>query len=149
MARGIRTAAGTVALGAAHAARGPCEAAEPLAPHAATVRAAAALLAALARERGIHDVALRNRRETRVARPSAAADAAGDRSERDVRAGQEQAGPERACTEKLEELTARGATRERVSGLRRDVHSYLVTPAVITLCRSRAIFSTLNAGVGW
>jgi hypothetical protein len=67
-------------------------------------------------------------------------------SETSVR-GQEEAGPERACSEQLEELAAGRPPGQFPGSVRRDVHRYeKVMPAVIILCWSSVTLSTANSG---
>ncbi len=112
-----------VAFGAALAAGRAGQAAEPLTGSAAALWAATALEAGLAGERRVQVVAADGRRPAGVAGAAAATDAASrHRSQGDVRPRQEESGTERARGKELEELTARRATRERVSSFAREIH---------------------------
>jgi len=149
VAAGSRGAA--VALRAAEPAANSAagQAAEPLAGRDASVRAAAALLARLARVVTGDVLAERRRREARVARAAAAADAARHGAERYACAGQEEARAERADAEELEELAPGRLAGELARCDLRDVHRYWVTPAVIILYSSSFTVSTVNLGVAW
>jgi hypothetical protein len=126
VAGGVLTAARAVALRAAEAAPRALaarEAAEPFTAGAAARRATATHATALAVVNAAgHLAALPNRREARIARPAPAADAARDRAERDIRPRQEEPGPERACSEQLEELPPRGSPCQLARHCSREIH---------------------------
>jgi hypothetical protein len=141
-----------VALGAAEPATHTTgrQAAEPFAGGLAARGAAAALRAGLARVLACgHLVANVCRRPARVARPSAAADAALNGTERHAGAGQEKTSTEGADAEELEELASGRLPGQFASCDLRYVHRYCVTPAVIILYSSSCTFSTSNSGIAW
>lgn len=121
--RRVAAVRAAVALRAALAAWRAGQAAEPLTGGAAALRAATALEAGLAGERRVQVVAADCRRPAWVARAAAAPDTASRYgSQGDVRPRQEEAGTKRARGEELEELTARRAPCERLSGFAREIH---------------------------
>jgi hypothetical protein len=126
-------------------AAGRLQATEPFARGDAPGRAAAALLARLARE--ADRLAKRSRRPAVVARAAATTDAALNGTERHPGAREEKPGAEGADAEELEELASGRLPGQLASCELRDVHRYCVTPAVIILYSSSFTASTANSGV--
>jgi hypothetical protein len=119
----VRAPGRAVALRAAEAATGARSARETAEPFAARVAAVGASGTRCARLALPADAgARRSWRPARVAGPAAAAHTAGDRAERDVCAGEEEAGPERAGSEQLEELAAGRPPGQLPGSVRSDVH---------------------------